>query len=335
VNGDQNSLGPIVNSAFLVSFFGLFFAAWWKAKRGRQSGNKCVDDGPEDTPYRVFTTRYDVEMHGRDVAASLIKSSPDFARNWLQLDNDAWLSAQNAAENVFNEARNLARASLEKAELDSLERTALTLLIDQSGSMKGEPIQRATAVSRLAVELLSQTNWRVEVLGFSTAGWQGGYAYRQWIGDGRPKRPGRLCALRHVVYKQFEETEFDKASWRAMLNPNVLRENVDGEAIEWAASRLEMRSEQRKFLIVVSDGASVDDATLMHNGPSYLERHLQERIRSIEQKSAVEIGAIGIGYDVGRYYSTSMSIKHPYELHTALFGVLKLMIDSARRDTAI
>jgi cobaltochelatase CobT len=200
------------------------------------------------------------------------------------------------------------------AELTSLEistvlsDTAVAILVDQSGSMKGERIRQVAATVRGLADCLIHAHAKVEVLGFSTAGWQGSFARRDWIAAGRPNRPGRLCALLHILYKSADEAEFNEGSWQAMLNPDLLRENVDGEAILWSVERLKARPERRKILLVFSDGAPVDDSTLMENGRFYLWRHVQKIICEVEESSEIELAGIGVQHPVGEIYSLSRQI---------------------------
>jgi cobaltochelatase CobT len=185
---------------------------------------------------------------------------------------------------------------LSRAVPDS-EDLAICLLIDQSGSMLGAPIAATASAVRVLGEALADRAIPTEILGFSTVGWQGGFARRDWMEQGSPERPGRLCALLHVIYKDAGTTRWDETSRDAFLNPDTLRENVDGEAIEWAASRLFALPQSRKILIVLSDGAPVDDATRTENGPSYLWRHLRATIARLERSESLRLGGIGIGTD--------------------------------------
>jgi cobaltochelatase CobT len=180
--------------------------------------------------------------------------------------------------------------------------------------MEGEPMRWTAVACRLAAEELERHGCHVEILGFSTAGWRGGFAYQKWQSSGRPKRPGRLCATLHVAYKELGECELKRESWEAMLNPNVLRENVDGEALQWAAARLRRASANQRFLIVLSDGAPVDDATLMHNGLGYLVRHLRQVIADLEADPSIKLSAVGIRHAVNEYYSRSVAVEDVTQL---------------------
>ena len=187
--------------------------------------------------------------------------------------------------------------------------TVVTLLIDNSGSMRGRPITVAAMSADILARTLERCAVKVEILGFTTRAWKGGQARERWIAAGKPPNPGRLNDLRHIVYKPAD------APWRRarrslglMLREGILKENIDGEALAWAHNRLLTRTEERKILMVISDGAPVDDSTLSVNPGNYLEKHLREVIRDIERTGEVELTAIGIGHDVTRYYRRAVTI---------------------------
>jgi cobaltochelatase CobT len=187
--------------------------------------------------------------------------------------------------------------------------TVVTLLIDNSGSMRGRPIGVAAMSADILARTLERCNVKVEILGFTTRAWKGGQSRERWIAAGKPPNPGRLNDLRHIVYKAAD------APWRRarrslglMLREGILKENIDGEALAWAHSRLLVRPEQRRILMVISDGAPVDDSTLSVNPGNYLERHLRHVIDWIERASSVQLAAIGIGHDVTRYYRRAVTI---------------------------
>ena len=206
--------------------------------------------------------------------------------------------------------------------------TVVTLLIDNSGSMRGRPITVAAMSADILARTLERCGVKVEILGFTTRSWKGGQAREQWVNEGKPKDPGRINDLRHIIYKNADQP------WRRarknlglMLREGLLKENIDGEALLWAHQRLLSRPEQRRILMVISDGAPVDDATLSANPGNYLERHLREVIHWIEARSDVELTAIGIGHDVTRYYRRAVTLIDPEELGgtmmrnlTELFG---------------
>jgi cobaltochelatase CobT len=193
--------------------------------------------------------------------------------------------------------------------------TVVSLLIDNSGSMRGRPISVAAMSADILARTLERCGVKVELLGFTTRAWKGGQAREKWVAEGKPASPGRLNDLRHIIYKAAE------VPWRRarknlglMLREGILKENIDGEALLWAHARLLARSEQRRILMVISDGAPVDDSTLSVNAGSYLERHLRDVIAWIESGSGVELAAIGIGHDVTRYYRRAVTIMDAEEL---------------------
>jgi len=207
-----------------------------------------------------------------------------------------------------------------KAEKDMEFRdTVVTLLLDNSGSMRGRPITVAATCADILARTLERCGVKVEILGFTTRAWKGGQSREQWLTAGKPPNPGRLNDLRHIVYKSAD------APWRRsrknlglMMREGLLKENIDGEALDWAHKRLLGRTEQRKILMMISDGAPVDDSTLSVNPGNYLERHLRWVIEEIESRSPVELIAIGIGHDVTRYYRRAVTIVDAEELGGAM-----------------
>ncbi|MCA1909509.1 MAG: cobaltochelatase subunit CobT, partial [Magnetospirillum sp.] len=213
--------------------------------------------------------------------------------------------------------------------------TVVTLLIDNSGSMRGRPITVAALSAEILARTLERCAVKVEVLGFTTRAWKGGQAREQWNADGKPAQPGRLNDLRHIVYKAAD------APWRRarknlglMLREGVLKENIDGEALLWAHDRLIARNEQRRILMVISDGAPVDDSTLSVNSGNYLEKHLRDVIEYVETKSPVELIAIGIGHDVTRYYRRAVTIMDAEELGGAVMRQLTSLFDEEEMTNA-
>jgi len=216
-----------------------------------------------------------------------------------------------------------------KQELDMEFRdTVVTLLLDNSGSMRGRPIMVAAMCADILARTLERCSVKVEILGFTTRAWKGGQAREKWLADNKPPSPGRLNDLRHIVYKNAD------APWRRvrknlglMMREGLLKENIDGEALAWAHDRLMARREQRRILMVISDGAPVDDSTLSVNPGNYLERHLREVIDWIERRSSVELLAIGIGHDVTRYYKRAVTIVDVEQLGGAMTEKLAELFD--------
>lgn len=299
---------------------------------------------PKHDPYRAYTTAFDEE-----IAAASLCSSDELARLRRQLDEQTaplrgtadrlarrlQLRLQSKSlpvwkfdreEGVLDSAR---LGALITARGDTLpfkaeqcsegSDTIVTLLIDNSGSMRGRSIVVAAQVAELLARALERCALKIEILGFTTRSWQGGQSRARWIAAGEPNRPGRLNDLRHIVYKAAG------TPWRcarnalgAMLLDDLLKENIDGEALLWAHDRLLKRPERRKILVVISDGAPIDDSTLSANGGGYLEKHLRTVIETIEAQARVELSAVGIGHDVTRYYSRAVRIFDADELGGAL-----------------
>ncbi|WP_390914241.1 cobaltochelatase subunit CobT [Pseudosulfitobacter sp. SM2401] len=223
-----------------------------------------------------------------------------------------------------------------KVEKDTEFRdTCVTLLLDNSGSMRGRPISIAAICADVLARTLERCNVKVEILGFTTRAWKGGQAREAWLNDGRPQTPGRLNDLRHIIYKSAD------APWRRarpnlglMMKEGLLKENIDGEALEWAHRRMSARPESRKILMVISDGAPVDDSTLSVNPANYLEKHLRDVIAMVEKRRAVELLAIGIGHDVTRYYDRAVTITDVDQLAGAMTEQLAALFDSDPRARA-
>lgn len=211
--------------------------------------------------------------------------------------------------------------------------TVVTLLIDNSGSMRGRPITVAAMSADILARTLERCGVKVEILGFTTRSWKGGSAREKWVNEGKPKNPGRLNDLRHIVYKSADTPwRRSRKNLGLMLREGLLKENIDGEALLWAHNRLLGRTEQRRILMVISDGAPVDDATLSANPGNYLERHLREVIHWIEARSEVELTAIGIGHDVTRYYRRAVTLIDAEELGgTMMKNLTELFDEDVRR----
>jgi len=207
--------------------------------------------------------------------------------------------------------------------------TVVTLLIDNSGSMRGRPITIAALCADILSRTLERCSVKVEILGFTTKNWKGGKSREHWNNNNKPKKPGRLNDLRHIIYKNADtQWRQSKKNLGLMLKEGLLKENIDGEAISWAFHRLKKRKEERKILMVISDGAPVDDSTLSVNSGDYLEKHLKKMVKFIENKTDIEILAIGIGHDVSRYYTKAIKITDVQELGDVMIGQLSGLFEN-------
>ena len=306
--------------------------------------NTSVLDFPESFGYHVFTRSFDEEINAEDLSTPeelerhrvfLDKELRSFSSVIARLANRLQrrlMAQQNRAwefdldEGVLDVAR-LTRVVIDPMHPLSFKRetdvefrdTVVTLLLDNSGSMRGRPILVAACCADILARTLERCGVKVEILGFTTKAWKGGHAREEWLKQGKPSEPGRLNDLRHIIYKTADSPwRRAKRSLALMMREGLLKENIDGEALAWAHSRLLARPEHRRILMMISDGAPVDDSTLSVNSSSYLEHHLRHVIHEIETRSPVELIAIGIGHDVTRYYSRAVTITDPSELAGAM-----------------
>ncbi|MCH7929804.1 MAG: cobaltochelatase subunit CobT [Proteobacteria bacterium] len=314
-------------------------------------------NAPREPAYRTFTTAYDEVINADELCepgelgrlrtqldhqlASLRGVTAKLAnrlqrrllaqqlRSWEFDLEEGLLDAARLARVVANPMNSLSYKQEKQSEFRD---TVVTLLIDNSGSMRGRPITVAAMSADILARTLERCGVRVEILGFTTRAWKGGQSRERWLQQGKPQRPGRLNDLRHIVYKS-ADTPWRRARKRLglMLREGLLKENIDGEALLWAHNRLLGRPEQRRILMVISDGAPVDDSTLSVNSGNYLERHLRAVIGWIEAMSSVELIAIGIGHDVTRYYRRAVTIVDAEQLGDAMLGKLAEMFDDDPR----
>ncbi len=210
--------------------------------------------------------------------------------------------------------------------------TVVTLLIDNSGSMRGRPITIAAICADILSRTLERCSVKVEILGFTTKNWKGGKSREEWNQNKKPKNPGRLNDLRHIIYKSADtHWRQSKKNLGLMLKEGLLKENIDGEAISWAFNRLKKRKEERKILMIISDGAPVDDSTLSVNSGDFLEKHLKQTVKFIENKTDIEILAIGIGHDVSRYYNKAIKITDVQELGDVMINQLSDLFNNKKK----
>ena len=241
-------------------------------------------------------------------------------RNWDFNMEEGYLDTSRLSRIIANPQNKL---SYKQEKVVEFKDTVVSLLIDNSGSMRGRPITVAALCSDILAKTLERCLIKTEILGFTTKAWKGGSSREKWIKDGKPSNPGRLNDLRHIVYKSADSpSRRSKQNLGLLLREGILKENIDGEALVWANNRLKNRQEKRKILIVISDGAPVDDSTLSVNPGNYLERNLRDVINQIEGKKEIELVAIGIGHDVSRYYSKAITIMDVDQLGEVLLNEL-------------
>tara|TARA_Y100001970_G_scaffold292192_1_gene432400 strand:+ start:2268 stop:4046 length:1779 start_codon:yes stop_codon:yes gene_type:complete len=241
-------------------------------------------------------------------------------RNWDFNMEEGYLDTSRLSRIIANPQNKL---SYKKEKDVEFKDTIVSLLIDNSGSMRGRPITVAALCSDILAKTLERCLIKTEILGFTTKAWKGGESREKWIKDGKPSNPGRLNDLRHIIYKSADSpSRRSKKNLGLLLREGILKENIDGEALLWAKNRLKNRQEKRKILIIISDGAPVDDSTLSVNPGNYLERNLRDIIFQIESKKDIELVAIGIGHDVSRYYSKAITIMDVDQLGEVLLNEL-------------
>jgi cobaltochelatase CobT len=325
----------------------------WRPDRARSNR-------PGEPPYRIYATAYDEVVEAASLCApgeiSRLRAQLDLqlanlqgitaklanrlqrrllakqARAWEFDVDEGLLDTARLARVVTNPTHPL---SYKREKESDFRDTVVTLLIDNSGSMRGRPITIAAVSADILARTLERCGVKVEILGFTTRAWKGGQSRERWLAAGKPAEPGRLNDLRHIVYKAAD------APWRRarkslglMLREGLLKENIDGEALLWAHQRLLGRAEQRRILMVISDGAPVDDSTLSANNGNYLERHLREVIAAVEAASPVELIAVGIGHDVTRYYRRAVTITDAEQLGDAMIEELAALFDEDRAPAA-
>ncbi|TDI57886.1 MAG: cobaltochelatase subunit CobT [Alphaproteobacteria bacterium] len=326
------------------------------ANRDPSSDARHSDSGRSNQPkpdYKIFSASHDETIAAEELCppeelerlrafldkqlASLHSAVARLAnrlqRQLMAQQNRAW--DFDLEEGILDPARlsrivtdPLAPLSFKQERDTEFRDTVVSLLIDNSGSMRGRPITVAATCADILARTLERCGVKVEILGFTTRAWKGGQAREEWLRAGKPARPGRLNDLRHIIYKAAD------APWRRtrrnlglMMREGLLKENIDGEALQWAHHRLLGRPEQRRILMVISDGAPVDDSTLSVNSGNYLEHHLRHVIAEIENRSPIELIAIGIGHDVTRYYSRAVTIIDAEELASAMTDKLAELFD--------
>jgi cobaltochelatase CobT len=303
--------------------------------------------------YKVFTTKYDEivragelcppdeldQLRGQldkqleNLAGAVARLANKLQRRLMAKQNRSWTF--DLEEGLLDTAR-LTRVVIDplsalsfKVENDTDFRdTVVTLLIDNSGSMRGRPITIAAICGDILARTLERCGVKVEILGFTTRAWKGGHSRTDWLDAGRPANPGRVNDIRHIIYKAADEPwRHARRNLGLLLKEGLLKENIDGEALQWAQKRLMARPENRRILMVISDGAPVDDSTQSVNAGNYLEAHLRQVIEDVEIRSPIELVAIGIGHDVTRYYRRAVTLLDAEELAGALTDELAALFD--------
>ena len=311
------------------------------------------DRGTPSDAYKVFEVRFDevvdapdlcdeaelirlrqmLDRHMENVTSIVGKLANRLQRKLMAHQNRSW--DFDLEEGILDAAKlhrvvtqPLSPLSYKQEQDMKFRDTVVTLLLDNSGSMRGRPITIAAVTADILARTLERCGVKVEILGFTTRAWKGGQSRELWQQAGKPSSPGRLNDLRHIIYKSADAPwRRAKKSLGLMLREGILKENIDGEALLWAHERLLARSEDRRIMMVISDGAPVDDSTLSVNSGSYLEKHLRNVISYIESKSPVELLAIGIGHDVTRYYRRAVTITDVDQLGGAVVGQLTDLFD--------
>jgi cobaltochelatase CobT len=326
-------------------------------KQSSETVFQKMNAGIEDKEYKIFTSQFDEitmaeNLESKEEIIKLRKSldqqlvsfqdlitklANKLQRQLLAKQNRAW--EFNLEEGLLDSSK-LTRIIMDpynslsfKKEKDlDFKDTVVTLLIDNSGSMRGRPITIAAICADILSRTLERCSVKVEILGFTTKNWKGGKSREEWNKNNKPKNPGRLNDLRHIIYKSADiHWRQSKRNLGLMLKEGLLKENIDGEAISWAFNRLKKRKEERKILMVISDGAPVDDSTLSVNSGDFLEKHLKKVVKFIESKSEIEILAIGIGHDVSRYYNKAIKITDVQELGDVMIGQLSGLFDNKKK----
>ncbi len=304
--------------------------------------------------YKVFTSKFDETAKAENLEKEeevlrlrknldqqlinfqdlITKLANKLQRQLLAIQNRSWeydleeglLDSSKLTRIIIDPQNSL---SFKKEKDFEFKDTIVTLLIDNSGSMRGRPITIAALCADILSRTLERCNVKVEILGFTTKNWKGGESREEWNKNGKPQYPGRLNDLRHIIYKSADSNwRQSKKNLGLMLKEGLLKENIDGEAILWAFNRLKKRKEERKILMVISDGAPVDDSTLSVNSGDFLEKHLKKVVKTIQDNKDFEILAIGIGHDVSRYYKKAIKITDVQELGDVMIKQLSQLFDN-------
>jgi len=320
---------------------------------------KLANKNLDKKKYKIFTNIYDEVTNAEDLENEneilrlrksldqqltnlqnvIAKLANKLQRQLLAKQNRSWefdleegiLDSSKLSRVVIDPFRSLSYKMEKETEFKD---TVVTLLIDNSGSMRGRPISVAAICADILSRTLERCSVKVEILGFTTKNWKGGKSREKWNQENKPLNPGRLNDLRHIIYKSADKPwRQSKKNLGLMLKEGLLKENIDGEALLWAFKRIALRKEERKILMVISDGAPVDDSTLSVNSGDYLEKHLKQTVKWIEENSNIEILAIGIGHDVTRYYKKAIKIADVQELGDVMINQLTKLFSEKNNKT--
>ena len=318
--------------------------------------NNAISKINEDLKYKIYTNKFDkiikaeeyckknelLQLHNqllkesKDTFLTIKRVAKKLQNKLLVINKSFWnFDLEDGKINNSKLSKIIVNYNFKKIyknfEEKKIKDTIVTLLIDNSGSMRGKPIQTAAICSKIISKILEKCSVKVEVLGFTTKEWKGGKSRENWIANDMPKKPGRLNDLMHIIYKTPEDTlkKIDH-NFALMLKDGLLKENIDGESLLWALTRIWKRNEERKILMVISDGAPVDDSTISTNSSNYLEKHLKKIIKFIENKTNVEIIAIGIGHNVNKYYKKAVTINDPDQLGGAMIKNFLELFDTKK-----
>ena len=329
------------------------------AEKEVSPNQKLVNKNLDKKKYKIFTNLYDEVKNAEDLENEneilrlrknldqqltnlqnvVAKLANKLQRQLLAKQNRSWefdleegiLDSSKLSRVVIDPFRSLSYKMEKETEFKD---TVVTLLIDNSGSMRGRPISVAAICADILSRTLERCSGKVEILGFTTKNWKGGKSREKWNQENKPINPGRLNDLRHIIYKSADKPwRQSKKNLGLMLKEGLLKENIDGEALLWAFKRIALRKEERKILMVISDGAPVDDSTLSVNSGDYLEKHLKQTVKWIEENSNIEILAVGIGHDVTRYYKKAIKIADVQELGDVMINQLTKLFSEKNNKT--
>jgi len=334
VNEDENSLNTKANEQNLNKNFGDS-----KYKFYTQEFDETISADELESDEEILRLRQNLDQQLLNLKNFISKLANKLQRKLLAKQNRSWefdleegsLDTSKLTRIIMDPLNSL---SFKKEKDIKFKDTLVTILIDNSGSMRGKPISVAAICADILARTLERCSVKVEILGFTTKHWKGGQSREKWMNNQKPLFPGRLNDLRHIVYKSADTPwRQSKNNMGLMLKEGLLKENIDGEALKWAYNKILKRKEERKILMVISDGAPVDDSTLSTNPSDFLENNLKQVVKWIEKSSSVELLAIGIGHDVTRYYNKAIKIADVQDLGDAMINQLTDLFSEDKKKT--